>query len=504
MTIALANGIPGDSRSRGLAPLCVGAATYLLLLLLGADSLLHDPDTLWQIKVGQWILDHGTVPYADIYSFTRQGEVWLSTSWLSQVLFAATYAHWGWTGPVILTSIAIASSSAILFALLERQLSRAHALLFCLLALVLAAPHLLARPHVLAMPVMVAWSGALMAAADRGRTPSLLLLPLMVLWANFHGGFVLGLALIGPIGLEALESAAAERRLALALRWAVFGVAALAASCLTPYGWHSLEASARILDLGESFRYIAEWRSADFSRFSPFAAALLGLVGLAYHRGLTLSAPRILLILLAVWMALSHVRSIETFGILVPLVLAKPLAGRREPASPAPAGEGRTARSPFTALAAAAMLIAACVATSVHAARQAFTFSTVQTPVAAVDLLIARKAERVFNSYGFGGYLIARGVKPFVDGRSELYGEKFLTDFFAAEDARDVKGLLRMLDDYRIDATLLTPDAPAAQLLDHLPGWRRLYADRIAVIHVRSAGPFNAATASGDAEVNAR
>ena len=494
MTITIANSISGDSRPRGLAPLCVGAATYLLLLL-AVDSLLHDPDTLWQIKVGQWILAHGTVPYTDVYSFTRQGEVWLSTSWLSQVLFATTYAQWGWTGPVVLTSIAIASTTAILFALLERHLSRTHALLFCLLAVVLAAPHLLARPHVLAMPVMVAWSGALMAAADRSKTPSLLLLPLMALWANLHGGFVLGLALIGPIGLEALESAAPERRLALALRWAIFGLAALAASCCTPYGWHSLEASARILDLGESFRFIAEWRSADFSHLGPFAAALLGLVGLAYYRGLTLSASRILLILLAVWMALSHVRSIETFGILVPLVLAKPLAERREPASSEPVDATRSGWSPLTALAAVAILIVACVSTSVDAARHAFTFSN--APVAAVDLLIARKAERVFNSYGFGGYLIARDVKPFVDGRSELYGEKFLTDFFAAEDAHDVKGLLRMLDDYRIDATLLTSDAPAAQLLDHIPGWTRLYADKVAVIHVRSdAGQTNAATAA--------
>ena len=35
---------------------------------------------------------------------------------------------------------------------------------------------------------------------------------------------------------------------------------------------------------------------------------------------------------------------------------------------------------------------------------------------------------RVFNDYDFGGYLIANGVAPFIDGRTDLYGEKFFID----------------------------------------------------------------------------
>jgi hypothetical protein len=70
MTMSVANSVSTDWRSRGLAPLCVGAATYLLLLFAG-DNLLHDPDTLWQIRVGQWILDHRALPYTDTYSFTK-------------------------------------------------------------------------------------------------------------------------------------------------------------------------------------------------------------------------------------------------------------------------------------------------------------------------------------------------------------------------------------------------------------------------------------------------
>ena len=39
---------------------------------------------------------------------------------------------------------------------------------------------------------------------------------------------------------------------------------------------------------------------------------------------------------------------------------------------------------------------------------------------------------------------------------------------------------------HRIDTTLLSSDSPAGNALDHLKGWKRLYKDDIAVIHVRS------------------
>ena len=191
-----------------------------------------------------------------------------------------------------------------------------------------------------------------------------------------------------------------------------------------------------------------------------------------------------LLILGTTWMALAHVRSIETFGILVPLVLAQPLSGWVRPGPDAPHGL-RMAPGARAALAAVAIVLATASTTATFASRHAFEFSTAQTPVAAVDVLAERKAARIFNSYGFGGYLIVRDIKPFVDGRSELYGEKFLMDYFAAEDGRDVSGLLRMLDENRIDATLLTVDSPAAQILDHIKGWKRVYGDQIAVVHMR-------------------
>ncbi|HEY2416443.1 MAG TPA: hypothetical protein VGH84_00880, partial [Steroidobacteraceae bacterium] len=257
MTLSITHSAERAGPMRSLLPLWVGLFIYALLVLTG-DHLLIDPDTMWQITVGRWILDHHAVPETDIYSFTMRGQPWISTQWLAQVLFAKAYAIAGWSGPVVLAASSIAVAFGLLARFLSRRLSESTTLVFIAAALALTAPHLLARPHVLAMPVMVAWVGGMVTAADRRGVPSFWLLPLMALWANLHGGFIFGLALIAPVALDAVWNADATLRRPLALRWAAFTGAALAASCCTPYGWNSLLASQKILGLGGALPLIME------------------------------------------------------------------------------------------------------------------------------------------------------------------------------------------------------------------------------------------------------
>src|SRR5690606_17953687 len=114
------------------------------------------------------------------------------------------------------------------------------------------APHLLARPHVLALPIMVLWFGELVRAMDRRGSPPWWLLAVIALWANLHGGFVLGLALAALAACDVLWNAEPASRVRLFWRWGLFGLAALAMSGLTPYGWEAILGSRRILGLGEA------------------------------------------------------------------------------------------------------------------------------------------------------------------------------------------------------------------------------------------------------------
>jgi len=487
MTLSVAHATEQASPLRGLLPLWVGMSIYALFIVAG-NRLLIDPDTMWQVTVGQWILDHRMVPETDVYSFTMRGQPWISTQWLAQVLYAKAYSLAGWSGPVVLAATAIAATFALLAKFLTRHLSESTTLVFIAAALALTVPHLLARPHVLALPLMVAWVGGMIAAADRRGAPSFWLLPVMALWANLHGGFVFGLVLIAPVALDAVLNADATSRKSLVLRWAVFALAALLMSCCTPYGWNSLLASLKILRLGDAMPLIIEWRPADFGSVGAFELCLLFGIGLALLRGIKLPPLRIVLLLGLLHMALAQGRAAEILALLAPLVLAAPLSRQIGGVV-----SSHSSAAPMRGVLLAGMAVLLVAGTLAFASMHRYEPHTRGSPVAAVAALKKLNLARVLNDYDFGGYLIASGVAPFIDGRTELYGEKFFVDHNAASGLMEPENLFRLLEEYGIEATLMRRQSAASKLLDHMDGWQKVYTDDIATVHVRKPGAVHTA-----------
>lgn len=461
-------------------PLAVAAGCYLLMLALG-HQLLRDPDTFWQIALGDWMMANRAVPHIDVFSHTMAGKPWISSQWLSQAAYALAYDNAGWTGVVALAAMAIACAFALLARFLAGRLALLPALVLLTGAFVLTAPHLVARPHVLALPVMVAWAAGLVKAVEAQRAPPFMLLPLMALWANLHGGFTFGIMLIAPVALEALVQARPAQRLAVFLRWTLFGVAALAAACITPYGPESILVTGRILGLGPALGLITEWRPQNFATLTGFGICLLFGIGFALHRGIVLPPVRILVLLGLLYMGLSQNRNAEMLGLVGPLFLATPLRGQLGDAAPEKRDRKRL-RAP--AAYAAAFLLAA-MATAGAGRLLDYRPPEAIMPAQAVAAVKASGQNNLLNSYDFGGYLIASGVRVYVDGRTELYGTQFMLRDDRALTLADIPTFLALLDEYDIGVTMLAPGTPAIGLLDRLSGWRRAYADDSAVVHVR-------------------
>jgi hypothetical protein len=224
---------------------------------------------------------------------------------------------------------------------------------------------------------------------------------------------------------------------------------------------------------------INEWRPQDLSHLDAYEMIVLAAVGFALLCGVRLPPFRIAMLLGVLHLSLSQSRHADLLGMLTPLFVARPLA---EQFSVLAADAARLSSSKF--LLTAGMLVVAAIGGAIGALGHVAPAAII-TPAAAVSTLTKEDHGPIFNSYEFGGYLDFVGIPPFIDGRTELYGEQFMLRYYRGVMLEDLPDFLKLLDDYRIETTLLVPATPAVALLDRLPEWRRVYADATAVIYTR-------------------
>jgi hypothetical protein len=456
------------------------AALLVIAVVLFAPQVLNDGDSWWHVAAGEWMLAHGRVLETDIFSYTFAGRPWHTHEWLAEVLMALAFRLGGWSAIILLYGAAAAAAMAVLARQLGRRLGGLSLGLVLLLAFGCMSPSLLARPHLLALPLLAAWTAGLLQAREAGRAPPLALALVMALWANLHGGYLLGLALIGPFALEAMIEAQ-DQWFASARPWAVFGLASLAASLVTPFGLAGLIFPIKLLGLS-SLAGVTEWRAADFSHVGPLEISLLAALYVLLQRGVRVPPTRLALLLLLLHMSLQHSRHQILLATIAPLLLAEPLARALTDARPGPASDQPAGRAWALGCVAAALLLVG--------ARLAWPVTRTEGPSAPIGALRhvppALRGQPVFNAYGMGGYLIFEGVRPFIDGRTDMYGDAFTNAYLRAERG-DLATLDSLLARWSVSWTLLDAGNPLVQAMDRRPGWRRLYADRYAVVHVREA-----------------
>src|ERR1700733_4944416 len=326
MSIAAPVAQPSSTRAAAVsyetAPLFLALAIFALCAF--SPAVLNDGDTWSHVATGDWILQHRAVPRVDPFSYTFAGAPWTAHEWLAETLFALARRAAGWSGVVLLTGAAAGAAMFVATRRAARDLTGPTLVALAAPCLALMAGGLLARPHVLALPVLALWADRLFAARERDRAPPIAVALLMTLWANLHGGFAFGLALIGPFALEAIWLAPGERRVAAIRDWALFGIASLAAGLITPFGIEGLLFPLKLVNLGY-LAQIKEWQPENFARPGPLEFAALALIGLALTKPLRLAPMRLLLLLGLVHMSLQHMRHEMLLAILAPMLLAKPI-----------------------------------------------------------------------------------------------------------------------------------------------------------------------------------
>lgn len=162
------------------------------LLVISQINTVLDPDLWCHFKTGEYIVKNLAIPQADIFSYTLGNQPWIDHEWLSQILLYFVFSKFSWVGVNVLKAAVISLCFFIpLFFIASKYKRIVYAVFFILLSILALGYRSSARPEMFSYLFLCVFFCTL----EDGKR--LYILPfLQVLWANMHGYFILGPALI--------------------------------------------------------------------------------------------------------------------------------------------------------------------------------------------------------------------------------------------------------------------------------------------------------------------
>jgi hypothetical protein len=503
----------GTSAPPHTASLFRYAPALVLLLIVIADShQFTDPDLWGHIRFGEATLAAGHLINTDPYSYSAFGMPWHNHEWLTELLMGWLYNSFGVVG-LKLWKFSCTTATIVLLAdaLGETGASASLQMNLLLLTALAIMPQIQFRPQLFSFALMAATIALLARDTYRGRAPLWLMVPIILLWANLHGGFIMGIAtLLIYAGVTGAGDLVQHRNYARGLRLSLLAIASILATLVTPYGigtWttviHALRNPVTRIAITDWQPMLSamthQWRLSHLGVI--FYLCVLGVL-MVFAVGLVLAPVTgdLALVAIALVMSIAAFAAVRNMPLaviacVVPAAHHLGIASQRRKAKvliqpPPEAATPQTAqtleRSPMNQwlLAAGAAALAIYLGLfSTHIAEDSYY------PADAVAFIRANHLRgNVLCDFAWGEYLIwqlAPQGKVFIDGRYDtVYPYSVINDYIKFIFA--LPGGSQVLHRYPHDFILIPPNTPARRLVDNNPQWRLIYSDNGSRLYARA------------------
>ena len=434
---------------------------------------------------------------ADPFSWSAKGNPWITHEWLSEVFIFQVYKLGSFQLLTITFSLIITASLAFSYLRCPPD-SKPYVAGFSLLLGALASGPLWGvRPQM----ITLLFTSIFLYLLDRykrdGQLGTLVPIPLlMLLWVNLHAAYILGimveityifgwlveLAILKFRKKENIDKTTKNKFLILV---GVLGVS-LSVMPINPAGLRIFTYPFQTLFDPAMQKYIQEWFSPDFHNlmWQPLALLILTLIGVGMFGNHRISITKIILTLGFGFAALRSARHVPLFAIAVIPILAEQVSYliKIHPTVQTPS---RLLRWINTILISVIALV--IILTLIQLPVKQQEAEAVNYPKDAIEWIVKNKPQgKLFNSYNWGGYLIWKLYPEFpvyVDGRADLYGGTFLSNYFDIFSA--MSGWEDKLNKENIQIILIEADSILAKTLQQSANWSISFNDPASVVFTR-------------------
>ncbi len=474
--------------------LCKGANKFLLrndLLIavlffitykLFAFPLFIDPDVAWHIKAGDLILNTSTIPKYDIWSYASHSQEWYNISWVWDIWASLMHSALGLNNLHTLNCLLYGLLLVILYNSLSVWVkgSGDTKLVITSLSGIVLWDFVLFRPQIVANYLVLALNVLLSLYKRTSNSKFLLYIPfLMAIWANTHGSFILGLAVIVVYLLEALYLKLFNQAKCLSMVL----LCSLLMTFINPYGFKIYYAVLRTLN-SEIYAHIMEWGQFTFGRLYGSSLILcLFLVLSLLPKGSDKTEPvdRVLAFS-CLFASLLSIRYFTILAILGAPYLACVIRDYIEQNEGKDIAIFKAVRS----ISASVGIIFSLYLILYGDSKLLITEERI--PISEIEYIKQHYPKyRIFNNYGTGGYIIyyAEGkFRHFIDGRAgTAFSEEVIIDYLKFKNL--TPGWQKIFDKYPTDGALISHhELKFLEIYDFFQRWEEVYTGKYGKIFI--------------------
>ena len=171
--------------------------TFLLLLSIFIASLFssQDPDLGWHLKYGEYFFQNNSILRGNTLSSLMPDFKWNNSSWATDLLTYLTFNNFGFLGLSVLAALVITATFFFIGKAAKLSLFERSIIFPILFYFVLPVNRVSFRGQLLSLLLIAIMFYVLSRFEQKNKRGLLLLIPLFAIWSNFHGEFILGLAL---------------------------------------------------------------------------------------------------------------------------------------------------------------------------------------------------------------------------------------------------------------------------------------------------------------------
>jgi hypothetical protein len=450
-----------------------------------------DPDLWGHIMFGKEILTSKAIPRFDMYSYTAFGAEWINHEWLSEVLMWQTFNLLGSPGLLVgKLIIGLITVSAISIISYNRK---THFLIYGLVFVIsvfIISPGFMTRPQ-LATFLFTSLLFLVIHFYLEKRVNILWTLPfIMILWANSHGGFIIGAGILLIVVALEYMSCFIKNRDSSHLRGLILWVLITEVSILiNPYGFNLLVFLYKTLTLSRS---ISEWEAislfdVSYLRLKIFSICLILSFFINKNKNRYWEVG---IIIIAMSFAFLHQRHTPILAIVAAPFLAEKISGIVEALR---INEKIVSVFPQVVLSIAVSFIigyqlSITINRYIKAEFNIFVDPNIY-PVSAIKFLKVNSIKgNLLVPFEWGEYAIWKlypDNKVSIDGRFDtIYPEEVINDHF--NGVRSGDGWNYLLSKYPTDIILARRNTYSANMINKQSDWIYIYSDNISIIFLKT------------------